>query len=157
MTTYRTILLRKPVPVHMERTAGDTITPGMILDLNSSDNFIPHGTASGDVCPLIVAVEDDLEGRTITDDYDVTTYTRVQAEVLHPGDEFYGLLADGETAVIGSYLKSGGDGYMKVYTVASGEPDYTRVICARALEAVDRSSSSGGDTNVTGRIRCVAV
>lgn len=157
-TTYNTILLDKKVPKHLERLAAGAITPGHILYLTSADKFAVHNVAGGDVTPVIVAVEDDLQGRGIDDAYAATgSYTRVQAEVLDPGDQFYGFLADGQNAAIGSKLKSNGNGQLSVYTAASGEPDYGRAVCAVALEAIDRSSSSGGDTNTTGRIRCMAV
>jgi hypothetical protein len=72
------------------------------------------------------------------------------------------LLADGQNASVNSLLESNGDGDLKVHTAPAFDSDgtltaggvslYTRAVVARALEAVDLSSSSGADA-ATRRLR----
>lgn len=143
-----TIKIKKYLDVIAERAAAEAITPGMLIELNSSDKFQKHSHVGGPVVPPIFALENELEGEGITDNY--AADDRVQGWVANRGDQVYALLADGQTAVIGSKLASNGDGYLKVHGTSSVAAE--EAIVGIALEAVDRSSSSGADTNVTGRI-----
>lgn len=148
---FHTIKLKKYLDIIEERKAHEAITPGMLLDLNSDNEFQKHAVPGGTVKPPIFALEDELQGKGITEAYAVGD--RVQGWVAQRGDQVYGLLADGEKVVIGDYLSSNGDGYLKKLDGDSVEGE----IVARALEAVDRSSSSGADTNTTGRIAVLIV
>lgn len=119
------------------------ITPGMLVERTSANLVQAHSSAGGKVIPMF-ATEDDLQGNGITDNYAVST--QVQCIIPYRGDVIYALLANGETAVIGSYLVSNGDGYLQVYATESNDA----AIVGRALEAVDMSDSSGADPS--GRI-----
>lgn len=127
-----TILL-KGRGIRVEAAAAAAITPGHLVTRTSTGLLTPFNTAGG-ACPRIVAVENDLEGKEITDAYAQNDY--VQAEHLYSGCEFLGLLIAGAAAVvIGDLLEAGGAGGLR--KLASG------VAIAQALEAVD---NSGGGT-----------
>jgi len=150
-----TIKLKKYVDIINEYVlTAVAIKPGYLLELTSAGTLQAHATSGGDVLPMI-ALEDELQGGAITDD--IAASQRVQCWVACRGEEAYMLLANGETAVIGSFLISNGDGTLKVYTadtVSSDEPaytDYANPIVGQALDAVDMSGSSGVDPD--GRIK----
>ena len=76
--------------------------------------------------------------------------------MFKPGDEVYGLLANGETAVIGSKLESYGDGTLRVVDAdASFDQIGVQSIVGIALTAVDMSGSSGVDPS--GRIHVMII
>lgn len=147
-----TIKIKNYSNVIEERAAVAAITPGMLLELTSADKVQAHSTARGDVCPPMFALENELEGQGITDAY--AADDQVQVWIPNRGDQVYALLADGETATIGEKLVSDGNGYLLCYT---GDSATQEKIVGIALEAVDRSTSSGGDTNVTGRIEIMVI
>lgn len=147
-----TIKIKKYLDIIEERVAASAITPGMLIELTSADKVQPHSTASGNVTPVMWALEDELQGNGIADAY--AADAPVQIWVTVPGEQVYALLADGESVVIGDKLASNGDGYLKKHDADSA---VSEEIVAIALELVDRSTSSGGDTNVTGRIEVMVV
>ncbi|MHC5035409.1 MAG: hypothetical protein ACYTFZ_10270 [Planctomycetota bacterium] len=129
-------------PVHKEATGSGAITPGMLIELTTAGAVKVHATSGGDAQRMF-ALEDDLQGNDLNHAYEDGEL--VQYGVFNRGDEVNALLADGENASISSKLKSNGDGYLAVYTAASGEPDYPESIVAIAKEALDMSGSSGAD------------
>jgi len=151
---YNTIKLKKYLDVVEEFVAAEAITPGMLIEIDSNGKVQKHATSDGDAVPMF-ALEDELQGNGITDAYSAAD--QVQVWVAQRGEQVYALLADGENASIGDFLASNGNGYLKVYAMSSGGAEYPQSIVAVALEAVDRSGSSGEDTNVTGRIRVMVV
>jgi hypothetical protein len=132
----KTILLRGRGR-RREAPAAATITPGMLVDYNSSGNFVPHATAGGKI-PGIIAVEGVIGptvgsltgGSGIDDSYVSGDY--VQAEQLYPGCDVYGLVAAAAAAIVrGDKLESAGNGTVRKFT--------TGIVCGEALEAVDNS------------------
>lgn len=154
---YNKVLIKKYVPKREERVAGGTITPGHLIQLNSSDQFVVHSTAGGEITPLIVAECDLEQGGGLSDNYATTgNYRRVQGEVLDPGDQFYGILKNGENVVIGDKGESAGDGTLQKFVADSGAvTEKSNQIACIFLEAVDMSGSSGEDPS--GRVLCMAV
>lgn len=134
-------LTKGPESRYEEAYAGATITPGMLVKLNSLGKVVPHATAGG-YAEKQFALEDALQGLTIGDNYTSGTLTRTT--IGGTADVFYGILADGETVVIGDLLASNGDGYLR-------KVQSTNVPVGVALEAIDASGSS--DTLDTRRIR----
>lgn len=125
---------------HEEAVAAGAITPGHLLQLNNAGKVVVHAT-SGGYAERIFALEDALQGKTISDAYasgDLVGYV-----VAPPGDEVYAFLADGESVVIGDQLVSNGDGTLQ--KLAGTEKPI-----AIALEAKDLSESSN---SAAGRIR----
>jgi hypothetical protein len=142
-----TIKIKKYSDVIEEYVNGTVlpVTPGMLIEITSDNVVQPHSTEDG-AALIMFALEDELQGKGIDDAYAVSTaipIVKVPVQCWLPGhgDMAYALLADGETAVIGSWLASNGDGKLKVGT--------TNPI-GQAVEAVDMSGSSGADPS--GRI-----
>jgi len=134
--------------VRQEHKAVAAITPGHLVELTSADKVQKHGTAGGSA-EKAFAVEDDLQGNDINDDYAVNAF--VQYNIMRSGDRVYALLANGETAVIGSKLESNGDGTLRVVDadVSAGDIGVGSIVGV-AMEAVDMSDSSAADPS--GRI-----
>lgn len=135
-----TILLTGEVN-RFEFPAGGTVTPGDLVDIDSSGDVIVHATAEGR-CTRIFAVENDIGGDDITHDYLITEL--VQVQVCRQGDQVLATLANGENAVIGSWLVSAGDGTLQV-ALADSTIELSGSIVGRALEAKDMSGSTGVD------------
>ena len=148
MATPKTITL-KGHGVRNERVANAEIMPGHLVELMSTDKVRAHATAGGSA-ERAFAVEADLQGNGITDAYDADD--QCQHDIFSPGDEVYALLANGETAVIGSKLESNGDGALRVVDadVSAGDIGVNSIV-AVALDAVDMSDSSAADPS--GRIK----
>jgi hypothetical protein len=138
-------IVLKGTPPQKEREAAGTITPGDLIELDSSGNVQRHSTVNGNAARLF-AIENALEGNDIDDDY--ASGDRVYYVHARPGDEIQAYLAAGENASIGSFLVSDGDGKLRVHTAASGEPEYLHSIIGIALEAVNISSSALGDSRI---------
>ncbi len=143
----KTIVL-KGDPLRKERTAAGTITPGFLIELDTNGDVVAHATDGGDAARM-VAIEDALQGNEIGDDY--SSGDQVQYVTPRPGDELYMWLADGETASIGSFLISKGNGELKVFTGDSA--DQTGPLF-QALEALDLAATT---TLVATRIKVEAI
>jgi len=144
------IIIKSYVKVQEEITAtAAAITPGMLLELSSAGLVQAHSTAGGNVLPMF-AFEDELQGRGIDTDYAIST--RVQVLIPRRGDIVNALLADGETAVIGSFLESNGSGALQVHVAdASNVAVIPNSIVGQAIEAVDLSDSA--NLTAVGRIQ----
>jgi len=135
----KTILL-KGDPLRKEYECGGTITPGHLCKLNTDGEAVVHSDA-GKTASKLFAIENALQGDEIGDDY--SDGDRGQFVAARQGDEIYAWLADGETAVIESYLESAGDGTLQVYASSSaGAVEYPNSIIGKALEALDLSASA---------------
>lgn len=143
---YNTIKLKKYLDIVKEKDAAAAITPGHILEQTSLDKFQVHSSAGQNVTPLIVALEDELQGNGIDDAY--ATNNKVQAWYPQSGEEFYGILKDGQNVAIGDELESNGDGTLRKHEAGSAaELEYPRSIVGKAQEALDLSDSSGGESS----------
>lgn len=136
------VILLKGRGIRKEGIAGGAITPGDLLTINSSGNLIRHASASLKAAPLF-AVENDLTGKTITDDYAQNDY--VQSEYLWSGCEVLANVAANAAAIaIGDLLESdGAGGLRKVQDFTDAEIDEIGgQAIAQALEAVDNSAGA---------------
>jgi len=122
----------------IEKVPAAAFYPGHLLEITTADKFQKHSGAAGVVAPKMFAVEDDMQGNTIDDAFD--TSGRAVGWIPQPGDEVYAVLADGETATIGSKLVSNADGTLKVGTAN---------VVGMSLEAIDLSDSSGAESDGT--------
>lgn len=128
---------------HEEGRAAAAITPGHLLILDSNGKVAVHDDEAGPAERLF-ALEDALQGRSITDDYKEDEV--VGFVVAAPGDVVYAFLAGGEDVDAGDFLTSNGDGTLK--KLSNGD-----VPIAVALEALDLSdSSSEEDTHIRARV-----
>jgi hypothetical protein len=142
-----TILIKDYSKVFEEYNAVAAITPGMLLEVTSASKVQAHSKA-GQNALIMVATEDELQGKTIDDDY-VADYP-VQCWIPSRGDMVNMLLADGESVVIGDMLESKGDGTLRKaidQTETTGSDTfYSNKIIGQALEAVDLTASANTDS-----------
>ncbi len=137
MGNAKTIVL-KGMGIRKERIAAAAITPGHLVEITSANKVQVHATGGG-LAQKAFAVEDDMQGKTISDAY--ATGNRVQYNVFCGGEEVNAIIADGENIAIGDKLVSNGDGTLKELTSESGD----ETVVAIAVEAVDMSGSSAAD------------
>lgn len=148
-----TIKLKKYADVNKEFAAGGTITPGMLISLGSANTVVAHAVAGGTVAPKMFALENELEGEGIDDNY--ASGDKVQCWITQPGEEVYAILADGENIVIGDKLESKGDGTLREWTPLNSEAaGHENSLVAIALEAVD---TTGSPAATTSRIKILVV
>jgi len=150
---YNTIKIKKYVDIIVEKAANAAITPGMLIEEMSTGKVRAHATAQGNVLPMF-ALENELEGEGIDDAY--AADDRVQCWIPQRGEEVYAIVADEMAIAIGDWLASNGDGYLREHVAeteswAVSEAGAVTVlplaIVAQALEAVDTSDSSGGESS----------
>jgi hypothetical protein len=144
------IIITSYVKIQLELTAtAVAITPGELLELTSAGTVQAHSAAAGNVLPM-VAFEDELQGRGIDTDY--ATSAKIQVLVPRRGDIMNMLLADGETAVIGSFLESNGAGALQVHVADEpSDQQYPENLVGQAIEALDLSDSA--NLSALGRIQ----
>lgn len=129
--------------IRKELPAAAAITPGHLVERDSSNEFAIHSDAAGPHGSCF-AVEDELQGTTITDDY--TAADRVQVNYQVRGNEVMARLSPdlaGTPVVTGNFLESNGDGDLRLISGTNEQP------VGVALEDVDLTNS--GD--VTGNIK----
>lgn len=157
MSTSKEVILAGTPIVKEGLANGSGILPGMLVERGSTSGDFQAHSNSGQTAAKAFALIDDLQGNDIDDAY--TDNNRILVGFFRSGDEVNALLADDQTAVVGSKLKSNGDGYLTVDSGHAsnsdgsfdegGETVYDNIIVGVALEALDLSSSSGvhgGDT-----------
>ena len=86
MPTYNTIKVKKYSDVIEELVASAAITPGFLIEVDSAEKVKPNGNAAGAAQP-IWALENELEGEEITDDFAVDD--PVQCWFTNHGDMVY--------------------------------------------------------------------
>lgn len=150
---FNTIKIKKYSDVIEEFVANATITPGMLVQIMSTGKVRAHASAGQNALPIMFALEDELQGKGIDDDY--SALDRVQVWVPGRGDVVYALLKNGENVAIGDALESAGDGTLQKHVAdVDSSNDITTIyplqIIGVATEAVDMSGSSGVDPS--GRI-----
>lgn len=150
---YNTVKIKKYLDIIVEKVANAAITPGMLIEPMSTDKVRAHATAEGNVVPMF-ALEDELQGNGINDAYSADD--PVQCWIPQRGEEVYAILADGYNIAIGEFLASNGDGYLREHTAETESWEVSEAgsvtvrplaIVAQALEAVDTSDSSGGESS----------
>ena len=157
---YNTIKLKNYLDVFEEKVAAAAITPGMLIELTTTDTKVQaHSTAGGNAIPIRVALESELEGEDIDTAY--AADDRVQTWIPQRGDWGYLILADGENVSISDPLESAGNGYLQKHVAdkeswESGSVQegrsitiYPNQIVCTALEALDLSGSSGEESSGT--------
>lgn len=146
---YKKIMLSTALdePVIDNLLVDAAITPGHLCE-RTATGAKKHATAGG-TQDWLIALENTDEGEGIA----TALAADEEARFWTPqrGDKAYMLLADGETAAIGNYLESYGDGTLRVVdTDASAGEIALQSIVGRAETAVDMSGSAGEDPS--GRI-----
>lgn len=126
----------------IELPAAGALSPGMLLQENSSGNLEAHSTAGG-FGEGIVAQEDALQGKTVSDNYAATD--PVNAYIYYPGVITMALLLAGSNYTVGTKLISDGAGRLKP-TTGSPTKHFATVITALDL-------SASGAVNTLGQVR----
>lgn len=137
--SYRTITIDSDVTVK-ESTASGAITPGQLIEQNAATTYRCHAGADA-VAATSFAVEDDLQGKEIGEDY--VTGSKVFFKIFRRGDKVFAMLENGQNISINDFLVSNGNGNLKVDASPVGAP-----VVARALEAVDLSDSQDVDARI---------
>jgi hypothetical protein len=146
---YKTIKIKKYSDVVEEYVANAAIIPGMLIELMSTSKVKAHATSGGNAYPMF-ALEDELQGNGINDDY--AAADRVQCWIPGRGDQVYAILADGESVAPGDFLESNGDGLLKKHVVdtdssAEATTIYGNQIVGVCLDTIDISDSSGAESS----------
>jgi hypothetical protein len=146
-----TIKIKKYSDVIIEKVAHAAIIPGALLELNSDDEVLNHDTVQGSCVPLMFALEDELQGKGINDNY--AAGSQVQIWIPGRGDVVYALLKDDQTLAIGDFVES--DGYGKVQKTgvpASGAPDvFSQYIIGVVMETITVGAyGSGSESSAAG-------
>ena len=138
MPNYRTIVV-KGYPMRKEAVAAESITPGHLITLNSSNRLVKHAGAAKSAYPMF-AIENEVFGAGISTAY--VNNDNVLYGVFQPGDEVYALVAAAAGAiVIGDFLESdGAGGLRKVVTDTATDQSERNSLVAKAMEAVDNSA-----------------
>lgn len=143
----RTIFLKKR-PLRKEAIASGSITPGMLIALDTAGKVKAHATAGG-IAANAFAFENELtnyDGHSGTNHTIDTAYAsgdNVYYGVCSSGAEVYALVADGASAIVkGDYLTSAGDGTLKKAGAGTPGTTFPDHAIAVALEAVDNSAGS---------------
>lgn len=126
-----TILLKGEV-VRKEGVTDEAVTPGELVERGGSNDFQAASSGNTGTAMRAFALENDLVGQGIDDDYD--SGDTMQVGYPEPGAEVYAFLAYGDDVNDGAALESDGNGALTAQS--SG-----RVI-AYAVE--DKTNTSGG-------------
>lgn len=139
----RIVLIGPDKPIYNERTATEAITPGMLVNPTTSTSVEKNDLVGDGNGVVEVAVENDIFGKGIDDDY--ASGDTVLSQILTPGCEFNGLVAAGALAIVyDAYVTPAAGGFLAVGTRANA--------IGMAREAVD---NSGGGT--AARIRVLVI
>jgi hypothetical protein len=98
-----------------EHVADTTITPGMLLEINSDNEVLPHNSASTVAEPLF-ALENALEGDDVDDNYSAAEV--VCCLIGQSGTVVNVLLNSGTNYTVGTIVESNGDGTLKAGSTA---------------------------------------
>lgn len=138
---YKTVQIKNYSNIREELVAAGTITPGMVVELASATTVQAHSTQNGNVLAM-VAVEDELQGKIISEDYSATD--QVQCWVPNKGDIGYCILASGQNVSAGEFLSSNGDGRLKTTPdpTSAGGDEYPAQVVGVAVTAVNASGAA---------------
>jgi len=131
--------------IRKEMVAASAVTPGHLLETTGSDIVQVHSASGGDAARMF-ALENDLVGDGIDDDYDADD--TVQLGVFESGAEVNAILAAAQVVAVGDFLSSNGDGTLKLHDptvdVASTTAEiYSEAIVAQAIRPLTTTGAVG--------------
>ena len=142
-----TIQLDSDSFIHEEAVCDGAVNPGNIVEQTSAGKIKKHATEGGRGL-IAVAVEDALQGKTVSDAY--ADGALASYNIQRAGTRFQGILKAGEDVAIGAGLVSDGAGRLiAIASVGSGVT--VNQVLAYAEEAVDLSASGAVDTLIAVR------
>lgn len=142
-----TIKIKKYSDVIEEYVSAGVITPGMLIQLNSAGTVQAHAAQGGNVLAMF-ALEDELQGNGIDDDYAATN--PVQCWVPYRGDMVNALVI-GATLAIGDLLQSNGDGKLSKYapSLVASTANYVAAVGHGILFTARQPGTIGNLINIT--------
>lgn len=138
---YRTVVVMGELCVK-EALASGNVTPGMLVKRSSATQVVAHDVAGG-FAQKLFAIEDDLQGKGVSDVY--ATTSRLRMHVAKAGDEIAAIIKTSETIAAGDLLESAGNGTLQKHvpqdtgdldSTDGGVAIVTNQVVAVALEAV---------------------
>ncbi len=116
-----TVKVKSYANVHLEKVATAAITPGMLIELISTDKFQKHAVDSGAVVPIMFAIEDSYQGNAKTVDY--AAADQVIGWIPGRGDVVEAIMEGDSTVtlVIGDKLRSAGNGNLEKFSEVSDD------------------------------------
>ena len=115
----------------------------MLVELTSAGLVQAHSGEGLNVLPRF-ALEDELQGNGIEDNYAVSS--KVQVWIPGRGDIVYAIIEDATNIAIGDFLESNGAGFLQLHAAdaetASNLQVYPLQIVAQAVEAVAAAAAS---------------
>lgn len=108
----RTIKLKKYQDIILEYEAGGAITPGALLQLESTNTVAVNATAGGPAATM-VALEDELQGKSTQDAY--AAEDPVQCWYMQSGEEALILVDSGFDPDIGDLLEASTGGQLRAH------------------------------------------
>jgi hypothetical protein len=137
------VIIKDYAHIREEFVANAAITPGHLVELMSTGKVRVHATAGGNCLPMF-AVEDELQGKEISEAY--AADDQVQVWVPQRGDEVYCLIKHAQTIAIGDFLESAGDGTLQKHVADVADSQESDNILGNqiigiAMEAVTIASS----------------
>jgi hypothetical protein len=133
-TEAKTILIGG-VGIQREAVAAAIIRPGHLITLNNALAAIPHNEAGQEV-PSAWAVEYDLTGRGIADNYAIGD--QVVYHVLPEGARVNALIAANVATTLGAKLSSNGDGTLKLAAATDFVVAVARAVVTAEVGVVKR-------------------
>lgn len=109
MAAKRVIALRGTPIVNEDWEAGEAVTPGHLVTLNSDGEVIKHNDDASNPAPLF-ALERDEMGKDI--DVAYAEGDQVKVGSFHPGQRVLAWIPSGQNVSIGDYLTSNGAGLL---------------------------------------------
>ena len=131
-----------------EALSSAAISPGHLVEMDSSGYYKPHATEGG-YAERCFAEANVLNGETVDTDYSSGDRVTVNYEV--PGNKTQAMLAAGANVSIGTKLISAGDGTL-IADGSEASGTTVRQIVAIATEAKDLSGSGAVDTLIEVRV-----
>lgn len=147
-TPKKIVLADNPRGLYREFIAGGTIRPGDLVKIYDDSGTIKVKAfdAAGTIGERVFAVEDRLQGNTISDNY--SSGDRAQVYFPAPGEEIYAWLFAGENVTVGTdELEPAGDGSLQAVT-GETEP-------AVGVPAENNDNSASGAVDVRIKIRAL--
>lgn len=110
------IIIKDWTSVRDEANAAEVITPGQFVTKNADGEFKKNATA-GAAGPVIVALEDELQGKTIEDDYAIDA--PVQGWYARRGAQVLAKVLAGFVPAVGDSVQISATGNLEVLTEAA--------------------------------------
>src|SRR5262245_10141665 len=123
-------LMGEPIQTE-DWAAAEAITPGHLVNVNSSGLLIKHATSTGVAARRFAMARDEM-GQDIDVAYAIGDTVKVGC--FHQGQRVYAFLASGQNVALGAFLSSNGAGLLTGSTTNS---------VAQALEAVNNTAGPG--------------